>query len=192
MIGMVIVESMGQVIPGWPVQPLNFGLMRPKALLPLLFACTIISSQAQDRGFGLGVMIGDPTGLSGKLWTGNDRALGFGLAWGPWHSGYLHAHADLLFHNMDIFKVSVGRLPLYYGPGLRLQSWNGGRYWNRGRYVDHPGTYVTLGVRFPVGLVYLVDNAPVDIFLEAAPTLDLLPGTYLNFDGGLGVRYYFN
>jgi len=50
---------------------------------------------------------------------------------------------------------------------------------------------VGLGIRFPVGVAYLFDDAPVDLFLEVAPTLDLVPGTYLDFDAGLGVRYYF-
>ncbi|MCC6540826.1 MAG: hypothetical protein IT225_01260 [Flavobacteriales bacterium] len=165
--------------------------MRFFLLTPLLFTILSNRSMAQDHGFGLGVMIGDPTGLSGKVWTGGDQAIDFGLAWGPWRSGYLHAHADLLFHNMDLIPVSVGRLPLYYGPGIRMRAWNNGRYWHRGRYYDNHSTYVTVGVRFPVGLAYLVENAPVDIFVEVAPTLDLIPGTYLNFDAGLGVRYYF-
>ncbi len=189
---MVIVESMNEATRYAPPPHPNFVPMRPHLLLPLIFTCSLLSSQAQDRGFGLGIMIGDPTGLSGKVWTGGDRAFDFGLAWGPWHSGYLHMHADMLFHNMGLIPVSSGRLPLYYGPGLRMRAWGRGGYWDRGRYYDHDGSRVTLGIRFPVGLAYIFDGAPVDVFLEVAPTLDLVPATYLNFDAGFGVRYYFN
>ncbi|MBL7952344.1 MAG: hypothetical protein JNM62_11570 [Flavobacteriales bacterium] len=93
---------------------------------------------------------------------------------------------------MDLIKVGKGRLPLYYGPGLRMRSWNNGRYWHRGRYYDHDGTHLDLGIRFPVGLAYLFDGAPVDVFLELAPTLDLVPSTSVDFDGGIGFRYWFN
>jgi len=189
---MVIVESRSGASPYGPDAYLNFATMRHTILLTLLLSCTTLSTQAQDRGLGLGVMIGDPTGLSGKVWTSGDRAFDFGLAWGPWHSGYLHMHADMLFHNMGLIQVSSGKLPLYYGPGLRMRAWGRGGYWDRGRYYDHDGTHVTLGIRFPVGLAYLFDGAPVDVFMEVAPTLDVVPATYVNFDAGLGVRYYFN
>ncbi len=36
---------------------------------------------AQDRDFGLGVIIGEPTGISAKLWTSPINALDFGLGW---------------------------------------------------------------------------------------------------------------
>jgi hypothetical protein len=36
---------------------------------------------AQDRAFGLGVMIGEPTGVSAKLWTSAANAFDFGLGW---------------------------------------------------------------------------------------------------------------
>jgi len=49
-----------------------------------------------------------------------------------------------------------------------------------------------LGLRLPVGLTYLFDGAPVDLFLEAVPSLDLLPGTSFDLDAALGARYWFN
>jgi hypothetical protein len=99
---------------------------------------------------------------------------------------------DYLFHASDVIKVNTGKFLVHYGPGLRLRSWSNGRYWYRGRYYDNGSSRVSLGVRVPVGLTYLIDEAPVDIFLEVVPTMDLLPGTYLDLDAALGVRYYFN
>jgi hypothetical protein len=164
-------------------------MLRHIALLALLIA---LAGRAQDSGFGLGIMIGEPTGLSAKAWVASDRAIGMGLAWGGWgHGGYVHLHADYLFHNMGLINVSKGKLPLYYGPGLRLRSWTGDRYWHRGRYYDHDGSHIDVGVRFPVGLAYLFDKAPVDLFLEVVPTLDLTPSTSLDIDFGLGARYWF-
>jgi hypothetical protein len=42
-----------------------------------------------------------------------------------------------------------------------------------------------------VGLAYLFDGAPVDVFLEAAPTMSLIPDTDFDFDAAIGARYWF-
>ncbi len=163
-----------------------------KSIIVALLCLSSAAVTAQGSGFGLGIMLGEPTGLSAKLWSGGDKALAFGLAWGGiGRGGYFHAHADYLFHNFNLIKVSSGKLALHYGPGLRLRTWGGARYWNNGRYYESGGGHTRLGVRFPVGLTYLFDGAPVDIFLEAVPTLDLIPGTSFDVDAALGFRYYF-
>lgn len=164
-----------------------------RALIAGSLVLCALSSFAQGSGLGLGIMLGEPTGISGKVWLSGDRAADFGLAWGGWGrgNGYFHVHGDYLFHNFNLINVSQGRLALHYGPGLRFRSWSGGRYWVNGRYYDTRGSHARLGVRFPVGLTYLFDGAPVDVFLEVAPTLDLIPGTSFDVDAALGVRYWF-
>jgi len=167
--------------------------MMKKLILPAVLVCGTLSLSAQGSGFGIGIMVGEPTGLSAKAWTGEGQAFAFGLAWGGLGrgGGYFHAHADYLFHNFSLINVSKGRMALHYGPGVRVRSWTGDRYWNRGRWYDSRGGHTRLGVRFPVGLTYLFEGAPIDIFLEAAPALDIVPGTSFDVDGALGFRYYF-
>lgn len=164
-----------------------------KSLITVLFCVAGSGVIAQGSGFGIGIMLGEPTGLSAKLWTGGERALAFGLAWGGLGrgGGYVHVHGDYLFHNFDLITVSSGKMALHYGPGVRVRTWGGDRYWNNGRYYEARGGHTRLGIRFPVGLTYLFDGAPVDIFLEAAPALDLIPGTSFDVDAALGFRYYF-
>lgn len=162
-----------------------------KRILPFLLVLITFQIKAQNSGFGLGFVLGEPTGISGKYWISGDKALVFGLAWGLWHGGFIHIHGDYLFHKMELITVSKGKLPLYFGPGLRIRSWNNGGYWHRGRYYDEKNSRVDIGVRFPVGLAYLFDGAPVDIFMEIVPTLDLVPATGLEFDFGIGARYWF-
>jgi hypothetical protein len=48
-----------------------------------------------------------------------------------------------------------------------------------------------LGVRGTIGLDYFVEEAPFDIFIEAAPIMDLTPSTELQFNGGIGFRFFF-
>jgi hypothetical protein len=48
-----------------------------------------------------------------------------------------------------------------------------------------------IGVRVPIGLDYLFSDAPIDIFLEIVPILDLAPATEFDLGGGIGIRYWF-
>ncbi len=163
-----------------------------KKLLVLLSLVTLpLLSRAQGSGFGLGLMVGEPTGISWKYWIAGDRALDGGLAWGLSHGGYLHLHADYLFHKMDLIQVSEGKLPVYFGPGIRIRSWGDDGYWRNGKYYEDGNNRVDLGVRFPVGIAYLFDGAPVDVFLEVVPTLNLIPDTDVDLDAAIGARYWF-
>ncbi len=129
---------------------------------------------AQDSGLGLGVLIGEPTGLSAKMWTSEKTAVDAGVAWSFLGTGFLHLHADMLFHSYAI-DVDKGKLPLYFGVGAKLVL----------------ASNLGLGVRVPLGIAYLFESAPVDIFVELVPVLDLVPATDISFEGGIGVRYFF-
>ena len=150
-----------------------------------------IMLKAQSSGFGAGIIVGEPTGISLKGWISSDRAIAGGLAWSLRGASYISVHADYLFHNMNLIKLNKGRLPLYFGPGVRLRSWTGDQYWDHGRWNDYDGGRARLGVRFPVGLDYLPENSPVDVFLEIAPALDLFPSTSFDIGAAIGVRYWF-
>jgi len=146
-----------------------------KKLFILLFAVVIsLNLFSQDKGFGLGVIIGEPTGLSAKLWTSELTAVDAGAAWALINGGFIRFHADALFHNFSI-DVDQGKLPVYFGIGGKLVLAN-----NLG-----------VGVRVPFGIAYLFDSVPIDIFLELVPVLDLLPATDISFEGAIGVRYFF-
>lgn len=133
-----------------------------------------INARSQDRGLGLGLIAGEPTGLSAKLWTGEKTALDAGAAWALIHGGFIRFHVDALVHSYAL-DVDRGKLPLYFGVGGKIEL------------SDNLG----IGVRVPFGLAYLFESAPIDIFIELVPVLELLPATDIGFDGGIGVRYFF-
>jgi len=150
-----------------------------KKLFGLLFILIVISQfdlRAQDKGFGLGIILGEPTGVSGKLWTSGENAFDFAAAWSFQGNGHLLLQADYVWHIFRLIPVSSGRLPFYVGVGGRVV------------FADDP----TIGVRVPFGLDYMFSNAPVDIFLELVPILDLAPSTDFDFGAGIGARYWFN
>jgi hypothetical protein len=131
---------------------------------------------AQSNRFGLGIILGQPTGLSAKYWISSNNALDFGLGYSFENNSRLHLHADYLFHARNLFNTNEN-ISLHYGPGGRLK-------------IVEVGDS-RLGIRFNVGLTWVPRNSPVDVFLEIAPLLDIIPETDFSFNGGIGVRYYF-
>jgi len=150
--------------------------MRRSVLILVLVILFIPSlSSAQPRGFGLGIILGEPTGISFKSWMGSQTALDGGIAWSFEHNGSFHLHIDYLIHNFRLIEAEKGQLAIHYGIGGRIRTMRRER----------------VGVRIPVGLSYFVEKAPVEIFLELGPVLDLTPATELRVTGGIGFRYYF-
>ena len=138
---------------------------------------------AAARTWELGVVLGEPTGLSAKYWTTTNTAIDFGAAWSFGNDGNFHLHCDYLYHNYEIFKVDEGSLPLYFGIGGRV------RFEDDDPKDDHSGTRV--GLRLVLGLEYLVAAYPMSVFFEIAPIVDVAPKTEGSMNGGLGIRYVF-
>lgn len=143
----------------------------------LLTALFSVQSFSQSKGFGLGIILGEPTGISAKYWTSSTTAFDFGLGYSFERHSRLHLHSDYLFHVKNLFQTNEN-IQLYYGPGARL------------KLVDDGDS--RLGFRFDVGLVWIPQNAPIDVFVEIAPLLDIIPETDFSFNGGIGVRFFFN
>ncbi|MFA7329484.1 MAG: hypothetical protein WC326_00270 [Candidatus Delongbacteria bacterium] len=164
--------------------------MRFSALL-LLTVLVGLSGPAWAGKLGVGVMVGEPTGLNAKAWLDNSHALDFGVAWSLNDHERLHLHIDYLFHNFAALKGSGldGKLALYWGLGGRLQV-RDEYHDNHGNDHDYDGED-ELGVRIPLGLDWVLPRAPVDFFLEVAPVVNLVPDTDLDVEGGIGVRFWF-
>lgn len=130
-----------------------------------------------DRRFGAGLIVGEPTGVSLKYFLTDKTAIDGAIGWGFHHENDLHLHSDFLWHMHDFHSVPEGQLSLYFGVGARVKLRNNGE--------DR------VGVRVPVGVSYLLENVPVDVFLEVAPILDFTPSVRGGFTAGIGARYWF-
>ena len=144
-----------------------------RLLILILILGTTLAAKAGP--FGLGVILGEPTGVSMKYWNSKITAIDGAIAWSFEDESALHLHADYLLHAFNLIDVSKGDLPLYYGLGVRLKL----------QKKDQ------LGIRIPLGMAYHFEKAPLDIFLEIVPILELIPSTELGFNGSIGIRYYF-
>ncbi len=147
-----------------------------KALVFLWVFLLLMASAIEGRnGWGIGVIIGEPTGISLKIWNSRTTAIDAAAAWSFKDEGKLHLHMDYLLHNFKLFKARHGKLPLYYGIGGRVKF----------------EKEIRVGVRFPLGICYILRDTPIDIFFEIVPLLDLTPETDFNFNASIGLRYFF-
>lgn len=137
--------------------------------------CAASYAQAQKGGYGVGVILGEPIGGSFKAWLSDQTAIDGGVAYANYDDPGLQLHADYLFHNFDWLSAGSGRLPVYFGIGARL------------KFADE--THV--GFRGPIGVSYILDDAPVDIFAEVAPILDFTPNWRVEWNIAVGARYWF-
>jgi len=158
--------------------------MKCKMILAGLFGLMATSAFAQDK-FGLGLIVGEPTGLSVKYWLDDKQAVDGAVAWSFWDDDGLSLHADYLWHNYEFLNVGEtdGKVPLYFGGGTRLKFRH-----NEGRH--HDDNDLVFGLRAPVGISYIFNGKPLDLFAEIAPILDLAPDVDLAFSIAVGVRYY--
>ncbi len=156
--------------------------MKKITLSILTLLVVLVFSQktdAQDRSFGIGGMLGDPYGVSFKLYIAEDKAIAAGLGFGIADEiSYLYITADFLLHRLYEMGWDAGSLHLYYGPGVS--------YYDPG-FID-----ATISLRGPLGLGADFRDVPVGVFLEVAPYIDLSPDFYFSFMGAAGFRFYIN
>jgi hypothetical protein len=142
----------------------------------ILFVISNIS-HAQETDYGVGLMVGEPTGLSGKVWLDETQAVDFGIGAGFFGEGAgFTIHSDYLYHIKNLFDLKY-KLPMYYGFGVRMRFPSNSKF--------------NFGVRGVLGVMMYLKEIPVDVFLEASPSFRLLPTTGLDLDIAIGGRYYF-
>ena len=148
-------------------------------VIGIMFAVSCASAWGQTGDTGVGIIAGEPTGLSVKHFIDQRAAVDAGLAWSFSEDGDLHVHADYLLHNRSFLQrelnVQTKRLSLYYGIGGRIRTDDDTR----------------VGVRFVLGTAYDFNVAPFDAFFELVPVMDLAPDTDLDLNAGLGFRFWF-
>lgn len=151
--------------------------------LALVLAAPARSAPASER-FGLGIVLGSPSGISLKIPQGAQSLnviVGYDLDNDPpgpgpeWDDDYVYVGVDYVWYNYELIRVKQGRLPLYFGPGAYAAI------------ADR----TVVGVRFAVGLEYQFARAPFDIFLELGPRVNVVPDTDADVFAGLGARFFF-
>ncbi len=152
-----------------------------------------------NKKFGLGLELGEPSGLTGKVFVTESGAIDFGVGYVYdnyyyyYNAAGFHAYADYLWHPVSLASAQAFELPFYVGVGGRFWDFN---YTYLG--MDYSGS--AFGIRVPLGIAFDFNNVPLDIFIQVVPVLDFLNGGYYNLshdrvhfgaDVSAGIRFWF-
>lgn len=136
---------------------------------------------------GLGVLLGDPTALNGKVYFSEQQALDVAAAYadqpvGPWHS---YLHAVYLLHPSTLITGDVADLTWHVGAGAVAVS-------------DEPDAWpawsndeLGVGVRVPVGLDLNLREVPLQFTVELAANTFLFPNLGVDVGPAFAARYFF-
>ncbi|MBI2345664.1 MAG: DUF3996 domain-containing protein [Deltaproteobacteria bacterium] len=135
----------------------------------------------EGKRFGLGIVLGDPTGLTGKGYVSERLAVDGIVSW-----SFIDEAVTLIgdvtydFFDLSMAGAAVG-IPFYAGVGGKVA------FDERGKNADR----TLVGIRVPVGLAFQWAQHPIELFIEVAPGIELAPATTVDITGGLGARFYF-
>ena len=127
-----------------------------------------------DRGLGVGIVVGSGAELSIKDGVILENALQFDMGWDLTSSNF-GIVAAYLIHNFKIIEASDMKIPLYFG----IKGW------------ANVGSDLLAGIQVPLGIDWIFKTAPIDIFLQIEPGIEVIPHTIFAGNAGLGVRYWF-
>lgn len=122
----------------------------------------------------IGVVIGEPSGLSAKYWVSKRNAFDLGVGWSFADEGRFDLYGDYMYHPY-YFPSEYGDFPMFIGVGGAL------------RLSDNS----FFGVRFPLGAEYLFNRVPLTLFAQLAPIMEIIPEIDFRLEGGFGVRFAF-
>lgn len=164
--------------------------MKKIVLLLLLLLISAAGAEARvaepQYRYGIGVILGEPTGFTGKYWLNNKEAYDLSVSFR--FSSYLYLSGAYLYHNYDVFRKmeDPGSAALYYGGGFRFIADSDHHF--RKHYEED--TYDALfGLRGTVGVSYIIPNQPFEVFIELSPIMNITPATDLDFSAGVGARF---
>ena len=149
---------------------------------------SFIRHTSQDSNFGIGILLGEPTGVSAKFFLDPKTAIDAGLAYS--FDSFFMVFGDYLWHLESPFTVDndfTRRLKIYVGGGAGLKFSSKNEF---ERIRDHDDS-VEVFVRVPVGAEWRPIDPPIGVFVELGPGLKLIPGASAMFFGDIGIRFYF-
>lgn len=131
-------------------------------------------AQSPAGNVGIGGQLGDPSGLTLKLYQRPGFAYEFLGAWDLNNFIFLNAHA--------LYERPIPDSPLryYLGPGVLVGIREGD-----GDDDDD----VVVGISGEFGVNFFVER--FEVFLHLTPRLGIIPDTDGEIGGGIGLRYYF-
>jgi hypothetical protein len=128
-------------------------------------------------GIALGLFLGEPTGFTFRMGLSALQSVEAKAAWSiAANSSAFHVEANWLLEFPNSLVIEREQFTPYVGAGLALGIATGD---------------FAFGIRVPAGIVYRFSEAPIELALEIALGMNVLPSTSLAPSGGLAIRYRF-
>ncbi len=135
------------------------------------------TAHARAPGFSVGGVVGEPVGGSAAYRFNERLAVQSHLGW-RFSQRRFHWSFDGVYDLVDIpTDDAMGfTYPVYMGLGFRVLS---------GNSYDLSSS---MGMRIPMGVAVIPESSRVEVFLELAPVIELVPSGPVGLDAVLGCR----
>lgn len=143
----------------------------------LLTALRPLSAASPDKHLGIGILAGEPSGISLKLNFTDSSSLQGAAAWTFEDSEEerVQYHIDWVMH----LETQTGEVTSdyrgYMGMGILYKT-------------EENEAQDVYGVRVPFGVVLQYSDLPFEVFFELVPVLNVSPNTEMDFNAGIGIR----
>ena len=167
--------------------------MRKILLLTALAFSLSLGTQAQD--WGVGIRLGTPTAFTVKHYFGNN-AWDLSLGTGPYSYGYRNPKGRYRNTGFSAMFNYLWRRDIKNAKGLEWYYGLGGLVTTRGYYDDDDDdrytNRISLGATGAIGLEWFIPAAPISLFAELNPYVEIVPAPfYIGIMGALGARFTF-
>ena len=148
-----------------------------KKVLAILLVCLAVATAVNAQDKAIGLRGGNVFAVTGQMAMGDANRIEANL-------GYMYRGINIngYYQWVKDFPKLGDAWKWYYGAGARLGLGSG--YYSFG-----------LGVGGQAGLEFdlqsVVPSLPLQLTLDACPTINIIPGFGFSISGGLGVRYRF-
>lgn len=150
--------------------------------LALSLNLVALTAHAKGGPWGLGVVVGEPTGFSAQHRIDQKSSMNFILAYS--FNSWFQISGDYIFYFPQLWQKvtqSNSHVMPYLGGGIALGAIT----------TKNATDSIALAVRVPFGLEYLIPDTALRVFGELVPSMRFVPSTGLFLQGGVGIRIHF-
>jgi hypothetical protein len=178
-------KKKGKESPGWSPPAVEI-------VLPPTPSDTLGSLKSGGK-FGLGLLLGSRTGLSAKLWPGRRHSLSIDVGSTNFTNTLSFAASYHFYPKLIRAPQSGVSAQLYFGVGVRARLLIHSEFEdpNDSESATILETASVAGVRVPIGISFLLQGFPIELFIEAAPAIDFWYSLGFDLEGIGGARIYF-
>lgn len=163
-------------------------------ILPPLLALTILTipDLASAKTWGLGAVVGSPTGLSANYFLSESRTIHTTLAYDLSGDDDLELASHYTWRKADDLNFEKFKMGWFYGAGAMLTFRGDHDHSHPNNQVhNHDDDDIDFGPSGTIGIFHEFTEVPLEIFLKGNLTLNLIEDTDVDADAMIGLHYNF-